>query len=99
MDEKDGRQYVYYLIWYNLAAVLLVLGIAIFTRAFFLQHFISFLHPHLPSVPMAYLRRSIDVIYFALFLLISKAWLYDFFWIILVEERGLTSTSASSKTA
>lgn len=82
LDEKDVRQYVYYLLWYNLAVIFLVVAIAILVYAYFSSHFFSFLHRHLSLLSTCELQASIALVFVFLFLAILKCWIRDFLWII-----------------
>jgi hypothetical protein len=82
LDEKDVRQYVYYLVWYNLAVIFLVVTIAILVYVYFSAHFFSFLHRHLSFLSTCELRASIALVFILLFTAMLKCWICDFFWII-----------------
>jgi hypothetical protein len=92
LDERDVRQYVYYLLWYNLAVILLIIGLGLLLYSYFSTHFLSFLHRYYFTFSMDQLQRSIAVIFIIFFgFLLPYSWIRDCLWLILVKK-GTFST-------
>jgi hypothetical protein len=89
LDEKDVRQFVYYLIWYNLAVVFLVVSIAVLVYAYFAEHFLSFCQRNFPLLSICKLQCIGMVLFFIFFVALLKCWLWDFFWLIRVRREEL----------
>jgi hypothetical protein len=82
LDEKDPRQYVYYLLWYNLGVILLVAAIGILFVTYFLKHFVSFAERRLPVLLSDYLTYAIITMLVIFSFALIKPWIVDAFWIV-----------------
>lgn len=83
LDEKDVKKYVYYMLWYNIAVILLGISMAILIYAHFfaaLKKYISPAHPWITYV-----------IFILFFLVLFWKWFNDTWWLIRATNKKMTA--------
>ena len=99
LDEKDLRQYVYYLLWYNVAVILLIIALGLLLYTYFSTHFVFFLHRHFSAISTGQLQWSIVVAFVFFFVLVLPySWTRTFCGLCLSQKEPSAHICLSSKT-
>jgi hypothetical protein len=83
LDENDVKKYVYYMLVYNLAVILLGLAFGILIYVHFINGLIAYFLPAHPCI--------VKVSFVLLFLVLFWHWLDDICWLLCADHKKITN--------